>query len=456
MIAKIKKTTNRRRSRAWYERAQQSLIEGVNSPSRGTAVYSTGPVVLERGQGSRVWDLDGNEYVDFMMSFGALIQGHAHPTIVEVVSRTMCEGSHFAASTPAEAEAAERFLRMVPSAEAVRFTNSGTEATMLALRLARAHTGRTKFLKFEGHYHGWYDAYCLNGNSYPTDQLGPRENPTRIPDSEGIPKAVFDDVVLAPWNDLDALESILGRHGPELAAVITEPIMANMGCILPRHGYLQKVSDLAHRFGALFILDEVVTGFRYAPGGCQQYYSLTPDLSTFGKALGAGFPVGAVAGPRAILDRMRWGSNMVLHYGTFNGHRLTMRVIAANLDLLAANEDAVYKQIYEIGDAAIAGVRNIFRLRRINAIVQGFGPMFQIYFAGRDGIDGTVAEINDYRDFCQYVDTAKYSRFVHGLLDRGIYMTPSNGLHWIVSTAHTMQDVKTLLAAVDEVCAEMP
>jgi len=442
------KTTTRERSREWYERAQQSLIEGVNSPSRGAAVYSPGPIVLERGRGTRVWDLDGNEYIDFMMSFGALIQGHAHPKIVEVVSQTMSDGSHFATATPAESEAAERFQRMVPSAQAVRFTNSGSEATMLALRLARAHTGRTKFLKFEGHYHGWYDPYCLNGHSHPAEQLGPRENPTRFPDSEGIPASVFDDVVLAPWNDLEALESILRRHGRELAAIITEPIMANMGCILPHDGYLQKACDLAHQFGALFILDEVVTGFRYAPGGCQQHYGLTPDLSTFGKALGAGFPVGAVAGPRAILDRMRWGNNMVLHYGTFNGHRLTMRVVAANLDLLAANEGAVYKQIYEVGDAAIAGLRDIFRRRKIDAIVQGFGPMFQIYFTGRDAI-------RDYRDYCQYADTAKYSRFVHGLLDRGIYMTPSNGLHWIISTAHTMQDVETLLPAVDEVCAEM-
>ena len=448
MLKMTTKTNRREQSRAWYARAQQSLIEGVNSPSRGAAVYSPGPVVLERGRGSRVWDLDGNEYVDFMMSFGALIQGHAHPTIVDVVSQTMAGGSHFAAATPAEAEAAERFCRMVPTAEAVRFTNSGSEATMLALRLARAYTGRTKFLKFEGHYHGWYDPFCLNGHGHPAEQLGPKDNPTRFPDSQGIPASVFADVVVAPWNDLEALENILRRHGRELAAVITEPIMANMGCILPRDGYLQKVCDLTHQVGALLILDEVVTGFRYAPGGCQQHYGLKPDLSTFGKALGAGFPVGAVAGPRAILDRMRWGSNMVLHYGTFNGHRLTMRVIAANLDLLMANEGVAYKQIHEVGDAAIAGLREVFRRRKIDAIVQGFGPMFQIYFSDRDAI-------HDYHDYCQYVDTAKYSRFVHGLLDRGIYMTPSNGLHWIISTAHTMHDIETLLASADEVCAEM-
>jgi len=439
-------TRDRTRSREYFARAQQSLVEGVNSPSRGAAVYAPGPIVLERGRGSRVWDVDNNEYVDFMMSFGALIQGHAHPKIVAAVSKAIEQGSHFAAATPAESEAAERFCRLVPTAEVVRFANTGSEATMLAMRLARAHTGRTKFLKFEGHYHGWYDPYCLNGHGHPIEQLGPPENPTKIPDSEGIPASVFEDVIVAPWNDLPKLEAILERHGPELAAIITEPIMANMGCIPPRDGYLQQVCDLAHRHGALFILDEVVTGFRYAPGGCQQFYNLKPDLSTFGKALGAGFPIGAVAGPRAILERMRWSEHMVLHYGTFNGHRLTMNVVAANLDLLSA--EGAYRKLFAIGDAAIDGLRDVFRRRNLKAIVQGFGPMFQIYFTEREAI-------HDYRDYCQYVDTAKYSRFVHRLHDEGIYMTPSNGLHWIISTAHNNEDVKALLAAADRVCAEL-
>jgi len=439
-------TRSRTRSHELFERAQRVLVEGVNSPSRGAAVYQDGPVVLERGRGSHVWDADGNEYVDFMMSFGALIQGHANPRIVETVSETVAEGSHFAAATSAEVDAAERFCKMVPSAEVVRFANTGSEATMLALRLARAHTGRTKFLKFEGHYHGWYDPYLLNGHSHPFDKLGPRDNPTRIPDSQGIPAATFDNVVLAPWNDIWALERVMRQHGSELAAVITEPIMANMGCILPRDGYLQRIANLAHDNGALFIVDEVVTGFRYAPGGCQEYYGLKPDLSTFGKALGAGFPIGAVAGPRSILDRMRWGSEMVLHYGTFNGHRLTMKVVAANLDLLSA--PGAYKQLHAIGDAAIAGLRDVVHRHNLKAIVQGFGPMFQIYFTDRD-------DIHDYRDYCRYVDTALYSRFVHSLLERGIYMTPSNGLHWIISTAHTAADVERLLLAADDACAQL-
>jgi glutamate-1-semialdehyde 2,1-aminomutase len=435
--------TPRSRSQEWFERAQESLVEGVNSPSRGAAVYAPGPVFLERGQGSRVWDADGNEYTDFMMSFGALIQGHAHPKLVEVVSQAIAEGSHFATATSAEVEAAERIRSMVPSAESVRFTNTGSEATMLALRLARAHTGRSKFLKFEGHYHGWYDPYLLNAHSHRLEQLGPPENPARIPDSQGIPASTFDDVVLAPWNDVAALERVMEQHGRELAAVISEPIMANMGCILPRDGYLPRLRDLTQDYGVLLILDEVVTGFRYAAGGCQEYYGIQPDISTFGKALGAGFPVGAVAGPRSILDRMRSSDNMVLHYGTFNGHRLTMKVIAANLDLLAA--PGVYQRLHIVGNAAIAGLREVFRRHKMKAIVQGFGPMFQIYFTERDAI-------HDYRDYCKYVDTQRYSRFVHRLLDRGIYMTPANGLHWIISTAHAGNDMEALIEAADQAC----
>ena len=442
-------TRRRSHSQRWYERAQKCLIEGVNSPSRGSAVYAPGPIVLERGQGSQVWDVDGNQYTDFMMSFGALIHGHAHPAIVDAVYQAMAQGPHFAAATPAELEAAERFCRMVPAAEAVRFTNSGTEATMLALRLARGFTGRNKLLKFEGHYHGWYDPYLLNAHGHPAEQLGPPEQPARIPDSRGIPASTFDEVVVAPWNDEAQLERVMRQHGGELAAVITEPIMANMGCIPPREGYMQRLQELAQKHGALFILDEVVTGFRYAPGGLQQLWRLKPDLSTFGKALGAGFPVGAVTGRRQILEQLRWCENMVLHYGTFNGHRLTMKVIAANLELLAAGGNAAFRKLASLGDTAISGLRDVFARHKIKAVVQGFGPMFQIYFTEREAI-------HDYRDYCAWVDAARYSRFVHLLLGEGIYMTPSNGLHWIISTAHSEADIRALVRAADKVCARLP
>jgi glutamate-1-semialdehyde 2,1-aminomutase len=222
--------------------------------------------------------------------------------------------------------------------------------------------------------------------------------------------------------------------------------MANMGCIPPRDGYLQRMRELAQECGALLIFDEVVTGFRYALGGCQELYHIRPDLSTFGKALGAGFPIGAVAGPRAILDRMRWNDHMVLHYGTFNGHRLTMKVVAANLDLLA--REGTYSRLHAIGNSAIAALRDVFQRHGVKAIVQGFGPMFQIYFTERDAV-------HDYRDYCTHVNAQRYSRFVQLLLERGIYMTPSNGLHWIISTAHTEADVAALANAADQACAAL-
>ncbi len=447
-MAEMQRTRRRTKSRELFARAQDHLVEGVNSPSRGRAVFSLGPVFIERGVGARIWDVDWNEYTDYMMAFGALIHGHAHPAITEAVNQAMSDGSHFAACTVAEVEAAERFCRMVPTAERVRFTNTGTEATLLALRLARAHTGRSKLLKFEGQYHGWYDPYLLNAHAHPTAELGPPENPARIPDSAGIPEAVFADVILAPWNDAAQLERVFRQHGPQIAAAITEPVMANLGCIPPREGYLERLRLLTQEAGALLIFDEVVTGFRYSPGGGQQHYGIAPDLSTFGKALGAGFPVGAVAGPRAILDRLVWNDTMVLHYGTFNGHRLIMKVVATNLELLQSNGGAAFKKIHGLGDAAIAGLRDVFRRRGIKAIVQGFGPMFQIYFTDRPAI-------HDYRDYCTHADTRKYSYFVHLLLERGIYMTPSNGLHWIISTAHKQADIEHLIVVADDACAAL-
>ena len=238
------------------------------------------------------------------------------------------------------------------------------------------------------------------------------------------------------------------EHGDSLAAVITEPIMANMGCIPPRDGYLQRISELTQKHGSLLILDEVVTGFRYSAGGCQELYGIRPDLSTFGKALGAGFPVGAVTGSRKILDQLRWGDEMVLHYGTFNGHRLTMAVVSASLDLLSAENNGGFRKIRALGDVVIAGLRDVFARHKVKAIVQGFGPMFQIYFTEQKAI-------NDYRDYCKHVDRERYSRFIHLLLERGIYMTPSNGLHWIISTAHSEADIATLLRAADEACAAL-
>jgi len=445
-LSDVSVSRSTRRSAELFERALEVLVDGVASPSRGAVNYRPYPLFMERGEGATIVDVDGNRYLDLMLAYGSLIHGHAHPRLVEAIRAGAGDGALLATATEVEVEVAEQLVEMVPCAERVRFANTGTEACMAVLRLVRGFTGREKIVKFEGHYHGWYDPYLLNSHSHSPAEIGAPENPTRIPDSQGIPSSTFDEVVLAPWNDIAALERLMREHGSDLAAVITEPIMANMGCILPRERYLDRLRELTQDYGVLLILDEVVTGFRYAPGGCQEYYSIHPDISTFGKALGAGFPIGAVAGPRAILDRMRWSDNMVLHYGTFNGHRLTMKVVAANLDLLSA--EGTYRKLHAIGDAAIAGLREVFRRRKLKAIVQGLGPMFQIYFTERDAI-------HDYREYCKHVDTGRYARFVQLLLEHGIYMTPSNGLHWIISTAHTESDVATLVQVAEQACAEL-
>src|SRR5712691_1376131 len=288
----------------------------------------------------------------------------------------MAEGAAFAAATAAEVEAAERFRRMVPSAEVVRFTNTGSEATMLALRLARAHTRRRKFLKFEGHYHGWYDPYLLNAHSHPFEQLGPPENPARIPDSQGIPPSTFDDVVLAPWNDVAVLERILREHGGDLAAVITEPIMANMGCIPPRDGYLERLSQLTRDYGALLIFDEVVTGFRYAPGGCQEYYGITPDMTTMAKILAGGLPGGAIGGRADIMSLLEFRADpqwmrfgRISHPGTYNANPLSAAAGVACLKVV--REPAVQLKATETADKIRAGFDEVLKRRGVNGKAGG-------------------------------------------------------------------------------------
>jgi len=434
-------TQNRSRSQQWFERAQQSLVEGVNSPSRGATVYTAGPIMLERGQGSHVWDADGNEYVDFMMSFGALIQGHAHPALVKTVSNAMAEGSHFAAATSAEVEAAERFRRMVPSAEVVRFTNTGSEATMLALRLARAHTGRTKFLKFEGHYHGWYDDILVASNPLPPGAVGLRSDPVKIADSSGLNRHALEDTIVVPWNDLPSLERAIQNHPGQIAAVITEGVMANMGVIPPDDGYLEGLQKLARHHGILFILDETVTGFRIAPGGCQEYYKLQPDLVSFGKALGCGLPVAAFAGRADVMSELAGGS--VLHYGTHNASRIGMFAARASLRKLTRDGGAAFRYIWNLADQLAGGLTELFRRKGVPAIVQRVGPMFQIMFTERESI-------RDYREFCRYVDRRKYQRLSWKLFEFGVYISPAATLHSIVTVAHTADDVERTLAAMEK------
>jgi glutamate-1-semialdehyde 2,1-aminomutase len=429
------------KSKELYERALGVLIEASSSSSRGPANYGAYPIFMERGRGSRIFDVDGNEYIDWMMAFGALPLGHAHPEIVEAIAEAASSGAHFATATRVELEVAEMLQKIVPNAERVRFANTGTEAVMAAIRLARGVTGRPKILKFEGHYHGWYDDVLVSSNVLPVSALGLRNDPVKIPDSSGLNRMALGDTVVVPWNDLPALERAIANHPGQIAAIITEGVMANMGVIPPVEGYLQGLQKLAKANGIVFILDETVTGFRIAPGGCQGYYKLSPDLVTFGKALGCGLPVAALVGRTEIMDALQWGG--VLHYGTHNGSRIGMHAARANLRVLTRDDNAAFRHTWRVSERLCKGLRKIFHTNGRGAIVQNVGPMLQIMFTDRPAI-------RDYRDFCQYVDRTAFQKFVLSLFEFVVYASPSASLHSIVTLAHTEEDVDLTLAAVEK------
>ena len=429
------------KSKQLYQRTLDLLLEGSSSSSRGPANYGEYPLFMERGSGSRIYDVDGNEYIDWMMAFGALPLGHAHPVVAGAISDAASTGAHFATATKIEIEVAELLRKLAPCAERVRFANTGTEAVMAALRLARGYTGRPKIIKFEGHYHGWYDDLLISSNPLPVTAMGHPRDPIKIPDSSGLNQHALDDTIVVPWNDLPALERAIENHPGQVAAIITEGIMANMGVIPPADGYLQGLQKLARQNGILFILDETVTGFRIAPGGCAEYYQLMPDLLTLGKALGCGLPVAAFAGRAEIMDALAWGG--VLHYGTHNGSRIGLHAARASLQKLTENDSAAFRHTWKIADKLCDGLVGIFKKKQRSAIVQRVGPMFQLMFTEK-------SSIHDYREFCQYVDRKAYQRFVLKLFEYGVYTTPAATLHSIVTLAHTDEDVDLTLAAAEK------
>jgi glutamate-1-semialdehyde 2,1-aminomutase len=432
---------NTEESRQLYERTVGALIEASSSSSRGPANFGKYPIFMERGRGSRIYDVDGNEYIDWMMAFGALPLGHAHPEVVEAITGAAATGAHFATATSVELEVAEMLQSIVRNAERVRFANTGTEAVMAAIRLARGVTGRPKILKFEGHYHGWHDDLLVSSNVMPVSALGLRSDPVKIPDSSGLNRSALDDTIVVPWNDLPALKRTVENHPGQIAAIITEGIMANMGVIPPAKGYLQGLQDLAKANGILFILDETVTGFRIAPGGCQEYYKLSPDLVTFGKALGCGLPVAALCGRAEVMDALQWGG--VLHYGTHNGSRIGMYAARANLRVLTRDNNAAFSHMRQIAERLCEGYRYVFRKKGVAVVVQNVGPMFQLMFTDQPAI-------RDYREFCQFVDRAAFQKFVLSLFEFGVYASPSAALHSIVTLAHTDEDVERTLEAAEK------
>ena len=429
------------KSRQIYERTVGVLIEASSSSSRGPVNFGKYPIFMDRGRGSRIYDVDGNEYIDWMMAFGALPLGHAHPEVVDAITEAATSGAHFATATPVELEVAEMIQKIVPNAQRVRFANTGTEAMMAAIRLARGVTGRPKILKFEGHYHGWYDDVLVSSNLLPPTALGLRSDPVKIPDSSGLNRTALDDTIVVPWNDLPELDRAIENHRGQIAAIITEGIMANVGVIPPADGYLQGLQKLAKANGIVFILDETVTGFRIAPGGCQEHYKLTPDLVTFGKALGCGLPVAALVGRAEIMDALQWGG--VLHYGTHNGSRIGMFSARANLRALTRDKNASFAHTWKVADKLCSGLRELFRKKGRSAIVQSVGPMLQIMFTEQSAI-------RDYREFCRYVNRAAFQKFVWSLFPQGVYASPSAALHSIVTLAHSEEDVAHTLEAVSK------
>lgn len=427
-------------SKRLFERTNGILIEGGSSSSRGPANYGEYPIFMQRGKGSRLYDVDGNEYIDWMMGFGALPFGHADPDVTAAIAEGAATGAHFATATEIEIEVAEMLKEIVPNAEVVRFANTGTEAVMAVIRLCRGYTGRPKILKFEGHYHGWYDDVLVASNPALPGMIGCRTDPVKIADSSGLNRHALDDTIVVPWNDLPSLERAVENHSGQIAAIITEGVMANMGVVPPEEGYLAAMEKVARQHGILFVLDETVTGFRIAAGGCQEYYGLSPDLVTFGKALGCGLPVAAFAGRAAIMGALASGG--VLHYGTHNASRIGLHAARANLRKLTSNEGAVFPYIWELSDHFAFGMSDLFCKKGVPAIVQRVGPMFQIMFTERTCI-------RDYREYCQYVDRKKFQRFVLQLFERGVYMSPAATLHSIVTRAHTAEDVSATLAAME-------
>lgn len=426
------------KSQQRYQETLGVLIEGSSSSSRGPASYGGYPIFMESASGSRIFDVDGNQYVDWMMAFGALPLGHAHPEVVEAIADAAASGAHFATATTVELEVAELLQRMVPNAERVRFANTGTEAVMAAIRLARGVTGRPMILKFEGHYHGWHDDLLVSSNVQMPDSLGVASNPLKIPDSSGLNPRALENTIVVPWNDLPALEHAIGNHPGQVAAIITEGVMANMGVIAPAEGYLEGLQKLARTNGILFILDETVTGFRIAPGGCQEFYKLSPDIVTFGKALGCGLPVAAVVGRADVMNGLQWGG--VLHYGTHNGSRIGMYAARASLRVLTRDNNAAFRHIRRIAERLCTGLAELFHSNGISAIVQRVGPIFQIMFTDRPAI-------RDYREFCKHVDRKAFQQFALSLFPLGVYLSPLATLHSIVTFAHTDADVDLTLAA---------
>lgn len=431
------------RSAELFATAQESIAGGVTSIVRGTSAgWLPYPPVIQRGDGSHLYDVDENEYIDYVLGHGPLILGHRPREVTQAVAEAILEyGNMFALPYQMEQQVAEKIRDRFPSMELVKFSNSGSEASHYAVRLARAVTGRDKIIKFEGQYHGWTDATEYSYHPAVKD-LGPRTSPRTIPAAAGTPMDYARLVITQPWNDADILRKTIRDHRGEIAAIITEPIMANCGVIPPMDGYLKFLRDITRENDILLIFDEVITGLRASRGGAQELYDIKPDITILAKALGAGFAVAAYGGSRAVMEPV--ARDEILHAGTYNANVVAMSAANATLDEL--DRPGTYEHLERVSAKLANGIRDIFNQNDIPAHVQRVASFFQIYFSPKP--------IREYRDAAQYTDLLKFRKFQVALRKRGVLIYPNGLGRWFVSTAHTTSDIEATLEAVQDSIGE--
>jgi glutamate-1-semialdehyde 2,1-aminomutase len=414
------------------EDAERHSPGGVHSNFRLTTMPRA--YMYERAEGARLYDVDDNVYIDYALGMGPAILGHSPRAVVEAVAASLSKGQCYAGQHRSEVELARKICRVVPCADKVRLSLTGSEAVQAAIRVARAYTGRWKIVKFEGHYHGWYENILVSVHPS-AEQAGDSRQPNKVAGTPGQDPLAFLNLCILPWNDIEAVRRLIIEDGQELAAVIMEPIMCNTSVIFPRPGYLEQVRELCDSHGILLVFDEVITGFRVGLSGAQGYLGVTPDLAVFAKAMGTGFPISCLAGRAAVMEL--FGSGHVMHGGTFNGNVISCVAALATLRELESNH--VYERLTATGFRLMEGLRMTARRRSVPLLVQGIGPVFHTTFTEQ-------SEIRDYRDYLK-CDLTRQSQFVEALIRNGVRITARGT--WFLSLAHTDEDVDATLAAAD-------